>query len=94
MCVREFLCSYCYPTPDTLHRCDLRGLGCRSTGSPTSKSHWYVANCSVEPETLCLGKKVFREGSISFLSVSTTPIGFYWLLISLMDSLDQYHLMD
>ena len=58
---REFVCNYCYLAPHSLHQCQHRALGCRSTGSPTSKSHWYVANCSVEPGTVCLGKQVFSK---------------------------------
>lgn len=58
---REFLCSYCYLTPASHHRCTTRDLGCRSVGSPTSHHHWYVANCSSAPDTLCLGKQVFSK---------------------------------
>jgi len=58
---RQFLCSYCFLTPPTQHRCDHRALGCRSTGSPTSNTHWYVANCTVEQDTVCLGKQVFSK---------------------------------
>jgi len=58
---REFLCSYCYLTPASEHRCTTRDLGCRSVGSPTSHHHWYVANCSSSRDTLCLGKQVFSK---------------------------------
>ena len=58
---RPFLCSYCFLTPDHLHQCTNRALGCRSSGSPSSSNHWYVANCTVTPDTLCLGKHVFSK---------------------------------
>ena len=35
--------------------------GCRSVGSPSSKAHWYIANCSLAGDTLCLGKSVFSK---------------------------------
>lgn len=58
---REFTCSYCYLTDPRGHRCSTRDLGCRSVGSPTSHHHWYVANCTSGPSTLCLGKQVFSK---------------------------------
>jgi len=58
---REFRCSYCYLTSDDSHRCSSKVLGCRSVGSPTSKAHWYIANCTTAENTLCLGKKVFSK---------------------------------
>lgn len=58
---RSFLCSYCFLTPDYLHHCTNRALGCRSTGSPNSNNHWYLANCTVSPDTICLGKQVFSK---------------------------------
>jgi len=58
---REFLCSYCYLTKDSTHSCSTRDIGCRSVGSPTSKAHWYIANCTTKEDTICLGKKVFSK---------------------------------
>jgi len=58
---RQFLCSYCYLTQDTNHSCSTRDIGCRSVGSPTSKAHWYIANCTTKEDTICLGKKVFSK---------------------------------
>lgn len=61
MIVRQFTCSYCYLTDPAKHQCKTRDLGCRSVGSPTSHHHWYVANCTSGPDTLCLGKQVFSK---------------------------------
>eukprot|EP00092_Neocalanus_flemingeri_P038606 GFUD01042035.1.p1 GENE.GFUD01042035.1~~GFUD01042035.1.p1 ORF type:complete len:282 (+),score=77.36 GFUD01042035.1:119-964(+) len=58
---RQFLCSYCYLTDEETHRCSTRDIGCRSVGSPTSKSHWYIANCTTREDTICLGKQVFSK---------------------------------
>jgi len=58
---RQYKCSYCFLTAEKLHRCSNRDIGCRSVGSPSSKSHWYIANCSMEENTLCLGKQVFSK---------------------------------
>jgi len=58
---RKFLCSYCFLTNPMLHTCSTKDLGCRSVGSPTSHHHWYVANCTSGPDTLCLGKAVFSK---------------------------------
>jgi len=58
---RQFHCSYCYLTQDTNHSCSTRDVGCRSVGSPTSKAHWYIANCTTKEDTICLGKKVFSK---------------------------------
>jgi len=57
----QFKCSYCYLTDDKTHRCSTRDIGCRSVGSPTSKSHWYIANCTTRENTICLGKQVFSK---------------------------------
>ena len=59
--IREFICSYCFLLPDPQHQCLPRAGGCRSTGSPTSNSHWYIANCTVGTDTVCLGKQVFSK---------------------------------
>jgi len=59
--MRQFRCSYCYLTDDETHRCSSRDIGCRSVGSPTSKSHWYIANCTTREDTICLGKQVFSK---------------------------------
>lgn len=58
---RQFYCSYCYLTDGDTHRCSTRDIGCRSVGSPTSKSHWYIANCTTKENTICLGKNVFSK---------------------------------
>jgi len=58
---RQFLCSYCYLTEGETHRCSTRDIGCRSVGSPTSKYHWYIANCTTREDTICLGKQVFSK---------------------------------
>jgi len=58
---RQFHCSYCYLTQDSNHSCSTRDIGCRSVGSPTSKAHWYIANCTTKEDTICLGKKVFSK---------------------------------
>jgi len=58
---REYRCSYCFLTEDYLHKCSNRDIGCKSVGSPSSKSHWYIANCSIEAGTICLGKHVFNK---------------------------------
>lgn len=56
---REFRCSYCYLTDPSGHKCSNRNIGCRSVGSPTSRAHWYIANCSTSD--ICLGKQVFSK---------------------------------
>jgi len=58
---KEFTCSYCFLTEEAKHSCSTRDLGCRSVGSPTSNHHWYVANCTSGPDTICLGKQVFSK---------------------------------
>ena len=58
---RQFPCSYCYLTDGETHRCSTRDIGCRSVGSPSSKSHWYIANCTTKEDTICLGKQVFSK---------------------------------
>ena len=59
---KEFTCSYCFLTDEKGHSCSTRDLGCRSVGSPTSRSHWYIANCTTAKSgTICLGKQVFSK---------------------------------
>lgn len=58
---RSFLCSYCFLTQRSSHTCSQRSSGCRSVGSPTARSHFYIANCSVSQETICLGKRTFSK---------------------------------
>jgi len=58
---RQFICSYCFLSDEKLHKCSNRDIGCRSVGSPSSKAHWYIANCSLAGDTLCLGKSVFSK---------------------------------
>jgi len=57
---RGYNCRYCFLSPDSQHSCS-GGLGCNSAGSPTSKLHWYIANCSTDTNTVCLGKRVFSK---------------------------------
>lgn len=57
---RTFRCSYCYLSDPASHACSNRNIGCRSVGSPTSRSHWYIANCT-SGNSICLGKKVFSK---------------------------------
>jgi len=58
---RQFTCSYCFLSDEKLHKCSNRDIGCRSVGSPSSKAHWYIANCSLAGDNLCLGKAVFSK---------------------------------
>lgn len=58
---RQFRCSYCYLSDSSSHLCSNRNIGCRSVGSPTSRAHWYIANCSLGGDTVCLGRGVFSK---------------------------------
>jgi len=58
---REFRCSYCYLTQPSRHKCSNRNIGCRSVGSPTSRAHWYIANCTSGDNLVCLGRHVFSK---------------------------------
>merc|ERR1712096_123321 len=62
--IRQFRCSYCYLTDEETHRCSSRDIGCRSVGSPTSKSHWYIANCTTRENTICLQAGVQQEEGV------------------------------
>ncbi|XP_023331940.1 TM2 domain-containing protein almondex isoform X2 [Eurytemora carolleeae] len=58
--LREFTCSYCYLGENPSCSTNL-ATSCRSSSPDTSRSHWYVANCRANKNTLCLGSPRFSK---------------------------------
>lgn len=57
---RSFRCQYCFQSPASSYVCD-DNYDCNSVAPPSSGndgSH-YVSNCTMDQETLCLGRREF-----------------------------------
>ncbi|CAH1115505.1 unnamed protein product [Psylliodes chrysocephalus] len=54
---RKYMCRYCYQTDHWEHSCELVG-NCNTVHSPRS---YYVTNCTVGDDILCLGLRTFKK---------------------------------
>ncbi|KOB76174.1 TM2 domain-containing protein almondex [Operophtera brumata] len=54
---RTAMCRFCYQTDKWEHRCDHKA-NCNSLASPLK---YYLTNCTVSDDILCLGKRRFRK---------------------------------
>ncbi|XP_045777171.1 TM2 domain-containing protein almondex [Maniola jurtina] len=54
---RTAMCRFCYQTEKWEHRCDQKA-NCNSLASPTK---YYLTNCTVSDDVLCLGKRKFLK---------------------------------
>ncbi|XP_057664129.1 TM2 domain-containing protein almondex isoform X1 [Diorhabda carinulata] len=54
---REYICRYCYQTDHWEHECEL-SANCNSVTSPPS---YYVTNCTVKDDIICLGLRSFKK---------------------------------
>lgn len=54
---RSMICRYCYQTPPEEHICE-HNSSCQVTHAPRQ---YYTASCTVRPDVICLGKRVFLK---------------------------------
>ncbi|XP_068620130.1 TM2 domain-containing protein almondex [Battus philenor] len=54
---RSAVCRFCYQTDKWEHRCDQKA-NCNSLASPTK---YYLTNCTVSDDIICLGKRRFLK---------------------------------
>ncbi|KAG5868378.1 hypothetical protein JTB14_032224 [Gonioctena quinquepunctata] len=54
---RNFICQYCYQTNNWEHNCELL-TNCNSAASPKA---FYITNCTVRNDILCLGNRKFKK---------------------------------
>ncbi|XP_003745638.2 TM2 domain-containing protein 3 [Galendromus occidentalis] len=54
---RQMICRYCYQSPPEEHVCEHNST-CQVTHAPR---RYYTASCTVRPEVICLGRRVFLK---------------------------------